>query len=114
MAKPHSMPPKVPPAATRVCQRISPVRGSSPCMRPDFWPAMRIGSPPEVVVRTGELPKSKSGPTSAGQLARTASPARPQALFHASPAVLWVTQRTAPVPISSAINASLSGAGGLE
>ena len=56
VANPHSIPPSIPPSATRVSQRNSPFSGSSEYITPDFCPASSTRRPSAPVVSTIALP----------------------------------------------------------
>ena len=79
---PNARPPTPCPGLSRRCQRSLPVAASSKCTTPDFCPATSTSVPSASVASTGEAPKSKSGPSSLGQL----GPLRkPHAMLKASP-----------------------------
>src|SRR5262245_48254142 len=67
-ACPHSTPPSALPSPTLVCQSTLPLSGSKAHITPDFCPATNTCLPLDKVRKTGEVPKSTSGPASVGQL----------------------------------------------
>ena len=78
---------------------------------PDFCPASNARLPFFSVTRMGEAPKSKSGPSTSGQLVRSG---RRQADVYASLARHLAVQRILPVFRSSAMKASLRAVAGSE
>ena len=70
---------------------------------PDFCPMTRMRLPPGSDRRIGELPKSKSGPSSFGQFSLSGR----QPTRYASAAVTWFHQRILPVFRSIAMTESL-------
>src|SRR5262245_31425956 len=74
-AEPHSTPPSALPAPTLRCQTNAPsLSGSIAQAAPDFWPITSTDLPFGSVRSIGELPKSKSGPPTSGQLSRVEGP----------------------------------------
>src|SRR4029077_18283073 len=103
-AEPHSMPPSAPPLPALNCQSTLPwLSGSSPHTMPDFCPMTITRLPPGSERRIGELPKSKSGPSSFGQFSLLGR----QPTRNASAAVTWLHQKIFPVFTSITITESL-------
>src|SRR5688572_24572189 len=74
-AVPHSTPPSALPAPTLCCHTSAPsLSGSIAQAAPDFWPITSTDWPFGSVRSIGELPKSKSGPPTSGQLSRVDGP----------------------------------------
>src|SRR3984893_18485509 len=93
---PHSIPPRALPCPSRVCHSILPrLSGSSPQRTADFWPQISTRLPLGSSRKTGEVPKSKSGPRSSGQFTP-----RPQPMVKLSFGRTWLDHLRLPVSIS--------------
>src|SRR6185437_310319 len=112
VADPHWMPPSAPPSPTLASHSGSPrASGSTAYSIPDFWPNNKARLPDGSDTRIGEDPKSKSGPTGAGQFG---FPGTAHAMLYVSALVNCFDQSSLPVSRSSASRASLVSVGGSE